>query len=363
MAERYDVVLVVPSLGRSGGLRVLVEWAARLAATGQRVAVATAASGPGAAMAGSADIVAPGKLRHLLDEAALRILRPRRASLADLQVYPRTVRSRLPAADRYVLGFAPWGPALDLDGEVLTYCQHWEPLWFPDSQPAAAIAERAMHAPGPKVVNSTWLRGHWPASAQSELHLVHPGVDLEVYRPPQRPRQRAAGQPLRVAALGRADVRWKGLAELRQALDQAGVPVELVLFGTPGRGTVRRSWGTETAVGGLSPEELAAVFGSVDVVVTASWFESFPLPPLEAMACAAAVLTTREGTEDYAIDRVNALVVPGRDAAALAGGIAELAGDGDLRAALAAAGPQTAARFTWSAGFAAFQRCLDETAS
>jgi len=38
-------------------------------------------------------------------------------------------------------------------------------------------------------------------------------------------------------------------------------------------------------------------------------YESFPLFPLEAMACGLAVITTAPGTEDYAVNQENCLVV------------------------------------------------------
>jgi glycosyltransferase involved in cell wall biosynthesis len=368
VADAYDVAVVVPSLGRSGGLRVLAEWSARLAASGRRVAVCTAATGPGAAILGpDVDVFAPSQARHRRDEVELRLRRPRSGMAADLRVYPRTVRAqlrRLPRAKRYVLGFAPWADALAIDGPVLPYCQHWEPVWFDGSPLARATAEAAMLAPGAKVVNSSWLRAHWEAARWPDLHLVHPGVDLDVYRPGPAGASPAAGtaaRPLRIAALGRDNVPWKGVAELRQALAASGVRAELQLFGTAHTGVVDRPWGREVAHGGLSPAELSELFRSVDLVVTASWFESFPLPPLEAMASGTAVLTTREGTEDYAVDRVNALVVPGRDVPGLTSALAELAGDPGLRDQLAEAGLATAAQFSWAAGFEAFEQALAQT--
>lgn len=41
-----------------------------------------------------------------------------------------------------------------------------------------------------------------------------------------------------------------------------------------------------------------------------SWYEGFPFPVLEAMSCGAAIVTTNHGTEDYALNEHNALVVP-----------------------------------------------------
>src|SRR6266702_6491468 len=117
VTDRYDVAVVVPALGRSGGLRVLAEWSRRLADSGRRVAVCTAARGPGESVLGQrVDVLAPGRLGHAADELQLRLTRPFVGQLADLSVYPRTARRRLPRAARYVLGFAPWSQALAIDG-------------------------------------------------------------------------------------------------------------------------------------------------------------------------------------------------------------------------------------------------------
>lgn len=62
-------------------------------------------------------------------------------------------------------------------------------------------------------------------------------------------------------------------------------------------------------VGSVYGPELAKLYSSADVMVVPSWYESFPLQPLESMACGTVVITTRYGTEDYAYDNENSLVV------------------------------------------------------
>jgi glycosyltransferase involved in cell wall biosynthesis len=79
------------------------------------------------------------------------------------------------------------------------------------------------------------------------------------------------------------------------------------------------------------------------------------------MACGTAVLTTREGTEDYAVDGVNALVVPGRDVQRLAEGLVTLLDRPELRRTLAEGGRATARRFTWDAGYDMFAAAISES--
>jgi glycosyltransferase involved in cell wall biosynthesis len=278
----------------------------------------------------------------------------------ELLVYPRAVRSLIGDAEQVVLGFVPWQQTLRRP--VIRYCQHWEPVWFSEGSRARRRAEKAMSLPGTTVVNSTWLENQFPAPRRPFLSKVFPGVDLGVFRP-DGPTSSAALPPraagmLRVVSLGRADVPWKGGGELRQALAEGLPPLELCLFGTPDVAEARHPWGLERRLGQLGTADLATLLRSADLVVSPSWYESFPLPPLEAMACGAPVLTTREGTEDYAVHDVNAFVVPGRDSSALNAALRQLLDDLSLRQQLAQAGSRTAQQFSWDNGFKQFRRAM-----
>ena len=103
-----------------------------------------------------------------------------------------------------------------------------------------------------------------------------------------------------------------------------------------------------------SDEALAQLYRSSDLFVSASWGEGLGYPPLEAMACATpVVLTDSSGVRDFAVDGENCLMVPPRDPAALAAAMTRVLTDPALAAALAAAGPATAARYDW-------ERCTDD---
>jgi len=61
--------------------------------------------------------------------------------------------------------------------------------------------------------------------------------------------------------------------------------------------------------GTIDHDQLARLCAQSDIVLCPSWYESSPLPPIEAMASGTAVITTPYGTEDYAIDGHTAIVV------------------------------------------------------
>ena len=98
--------------------------------------------------------------------------------------------------------------------------------------------------------------------------------------------------------------------------------------------------------GYVSDEDLCALYSSCRVCVYPSLYEGFGLPPLEAMACGAPVITTRIPPIIETVGQAARLVAP-KDVRALAQTIVELLGDADARQHLSSAGLERAAEFTW----------------
>jgi glycosyltransferase involved in cell wall biosynthesis len=108
------------------------------------------------------------------------------------------------------------------------------------------------------------------------------------------------------------------------------------------------------------PAELARLYATCDVFVLAAWWESFGLPPLEAMACCApVVLTDTRGAREYARPGENCLMVPIRDPGALAGAIIRVLNDDELAERFRRNGPLMAAQFTWDKAVDRLERALD----
>ena len=106
-------------------------------------------------------------------------------------------------------------------------------------------------------------------------------------------------------------------------------------------------------------ENLASMYANCDIFVSASWWESFGLPPLEAMACGAPVITTdSRGVRDFTETGINCLVVPPRDSQALAEAILRLLEDNRLSNRFRRTGPLTAAKFSWDIAVNRFEVAL-----
>jgi glycosyltransferase involved in cell wall biosynthesis len=94
-------------------------------------------------------------------------------------------------------------------------------------------------------------------------------------------------------------------------------------------------------------DKLAELYSMADVAVTASLYESSPLPPLEAMVCGTPVVTTRYGTEDYCLNEVNSLVVMPEDSKGLAEAILRVLTNENLSQRIRRNGLKTAKEHAW----------------
>lgn len=98
--------------------------------------------------------------------------------------------------------------------------------------------------------------------------------------------------------------------------------------------------------GYLGEEDLAALYSSCRVFIYPSLYEGFGLPPLEAMACGAPVITSSIPSIKEVLGRSAQLVEP-TDSRALARAMVRLLEDEGTREKLSLAGRERAREFTW----------------
>lgn len=164
-----------------------------------------------------------------------------------------------------------------------------------------------------------------------------------------------APAPLRVLLPAR--LLWdKGVAEFAEAarmLRERGHAAEFLLAGDPDPGNpasvpehVVRAWAEQGVVRWLGHvSRMPELLRTVDVVVLPSYREGLPKGLIEAAACALPLVTTDvPGCREVVTHEVNGLLVPPRDARALADAIERLLIDPALRAALGKAAREKALR-------------------
>ena len=155
------------------------------------------------------------------------------------------------------------------------------------------------------------------------FHIAYHGVDTSVFHPvDDAERARVA------ASLGLEGKRYIGFLG---TLEPRKVPRHMTLL-RPGY---------------LPLEDLPGFLSGCEILAYPSIGEGFGLPVLEAMACGAAVLTTRE----LSLPEVggDAVAYCGSDASAIARGLVLLDAAPERRRALGAAAAQRAGEFTWRA--------------
>jgi glycosyltransferase involved in cell wall biosynthesis len=96
-----------------------------------------------------------------------------------------------------------------------------------------------------------------------------------------------------------------------------------------------------------SDELKTYLYGTADILLYPSHYESWGLPPLEAMASKTAVVCTKNtGSEDYCVDKQNCLLIPPKSPEAIYNALAKLLTDNALREKLIEGGYLTALKYT-----------------
>lgn len=165
------------------------------------------------------------------------------------------------------------------------------------------------------------------------------GVDLARFMPGSPLAEEAQvehdAQPTRVVLAAR--LLWdKGIAEYVEAARQLkakGLPIRFLLAGAPDPGNPAAipqatldGWQAEGLIELLGQvSDMAALFATADMVVLPSHREGLPKSLIEAAACALPLVTTDvPGCREVVTHEVDGLLVPVRDAPALAGAIERL---------------------------------------
>ncbi len=186
--------------------------------------------------------------------------------------------------------------------------------------------------------------------------LIPNGVDVAQFERAEPLPGRPPGPA--VVFLGRIDEARKGLAVLLEALPELvrRVPDVRLLIAGPGdardvREAVPKSLRSRVELLGLvSDEDKPRVFASGDVYCAPNTHgESFGIVLVEAMATGTPVVASDlEAFRRVLEDGRAGVLVPVRDAGALAGALADLLGDAPRRERLAAAGRQAVQAYDWS---------------
>ena len=172
----------------------------------------------------------------------------------------------------------------------------------------------------------------------ARLRLIRgAGVDVQVFYPVMPP-----PEPVCIVLVAR--MLWdKGVGEFVEAarrLTEAGINARFILVGDPDPAnpasvpeSTLRSWHGQHGVEWWGRrEDMPAVLQAAHIACLPSYREGLPKSLLEAAACGLPIITTdAPGCREIVRDGVNGLLVPVRDAGALAAALRKLIDDAALR--------------------------------
>lgn len=264
------------------------------------------------------------------------------------------VASAIPDCDVNIATF--WETAypvfLSKKGRLVYFMQHYEEVFYPPDNVGLnnrLKVRMSYQLPLYKIANSSWLKNEILRRFGIDIPFSNNGLEISDFYP--QTKYSESDGIIRVIVYSRPDL-WKGfqdaLCAMKTIKERYGSKVELHAFGylnenlSPDNQIVPYTFHKN-----LSFKQLARLYATSDIVLCPSWYESFPLPPLEAMASGTAVITTKYGVEDYAVDQVNSLVVNPRAIPEMITALIKLIESSELRKKLVASGLETARRFTW----------------
>ena len=169
-----------------------------------------------------------------------------------------------------------------------------------------------------------------------EGYTIAGAVNTDIFRPRER-RSAQAGTvkekggrapAAKVMCFGRVSKKYKGVRFVIEAMRRLKPRSDYVLVMFDNEPLKKpRGINAETHHG-LSQQELAALYNTADVFVSAEYGAGWSNTSAEAMACGVPLICTNSGTQDFAVDGETALVVPHEDPAAIAAAIHRLRDEG-----------------------------------
>ncbi len=344
--KKLKVTFILPDVDVSGGVKAVLEFSNHLISRGHDVTVVY----PLLPMSGGGGWYNPGVMLRRGRGLGSNIRAGNSIDWFDyrgnLVRAPTLAEKHVPDGDVVVATW--WETAYHVKrygrskGEKFYLVQHYE-VWGGPKKDVDMTYRLGLW----NVVNSSWLKEILEKEIGAPVEALVPHApDLDQFYPEGR---REGSDTVRVLIPYR-DIEWKGIEDGVRAFEIARKrrpELRMVMFG-PRRGRDAPEYAEFHE--NPSRDELRRIYNSCEIFVFPSRCEGFGMPPMEAMACRCAVVTTRVGAvPDYTIDGETALVCPPRSPEAMAECIVRLAEDEGLRTRIAQGGHRhITSNFSWA---------------
>ena len=223
------------------------------------------------------------------------------------------------------------------------------------------LVRRTLRLDWPIIVRSLAAQNLVASVSNRPCHLLPGAIDTELFRvtiPIDSSERASIGFPARTERTKRT---YDAVRAIELVRSRTRLPLGIWTFGYQ-RIENLPNWVTHH----LAPDnqQLRELYNRSRMFLVPSEWEGFGQPGAEAMACGAALISTRNGgIETYATDRHSALLCPPRDPPRMAEAIIQLVQDDPLRKAIAREGARSIQRPTWRDAVVDLERLLTAATS
>lgn len=352
--ETMKINFILYSTERTGGTRVILNYANELSELGHEVSITALYHDPWFKLNEDVTVISrKTKISLYYFYISTFVLNRRgKTSLGSEFALLRKLANMTPNVDINVASYFPTAYVASWLSDKSTpfYILMHDPEYFAKEPFQKKFYNDTLHLPVNKIVNSTWLQERVYLKTNEMFPVVNTGsVDLELFKPSSSSGTEEKQNEIHIVSLGKGG--FKNPKFIRDAVEivrsrNVDIKIYLHFFGHRLPGDIQLDKLTVFHKD-LTDAGLSELYSNSDIQVTTSTAESFPIPPLEAMACGCAVITTPYGTEDYTVDGQNCLTVRPNDVDDLVNKLEQLILNPSLRKKLIIEGFKTVRRFDY----------------
>ena len=353
--ESFKINYIMYGTGRTGGTRTLLNFMNELVKLGHEISLTTLFYDDWFPLSKDVKVISKRTKFDMYYFYGMQIINKNNI-IANNVAFLNKLMSIIPKVDINVATFSPTAYIASwksTDGSTPFYhMQHFETIMFKDPLMKKFISD-TYFLPIDKVANSIWLRDRLIELTGKKYPIVNPAIEHDIFyrRVREKDNHKDAEDTINIVALGKGG--WKNAFGIYRAVNnvraiESKKKIILHYFGHNPPSSIPFDNKFTVFHKDLTDDKLANLYSDSDIQVTFSTAESFPLPPLEAMACGCSVITTPFGTEDYAIDEENALIVEPNNIDMLTNKIKTLIENEQLRTKLIENGVKTASLYNYN---------------
>ncbi|GEM_PF-6920343 len=232
--------------------------------------------------------------------------------------------------------------------KIVMHNQHFEELIFGSDEDTRSGIRALTLLPFHHIVNCEWLDKMFRYNYNIAGTIIRTGLDTGIFNAEPNPHKYLEKQSETITVITYCDPRrkFKGTPQqisILERLCEKNKNIEVLIYGLDPK-TDRFPY---KFLGWISQKELVKFYASSHLLVSFSWYEAGPLPPLEAMACGCAVVAGKYGTEDYLIDNETGIIIDPFKTEESVDKITKLINKPERMLELATAGKKMSEKFRW----------------